>query len=48
MNNGGLVLAFIGALAFVVRIYARLIELGAETPAKNPYVDELYKLSLEG
>jgi methane/ammonia monooxygenase subunit C len=48
MNNGGIVLAFIGALAFVVKIYARLIELGAETPAKNPYVEELYRLCLEG
>jgi methane/ammonia monooxygenase subunit C len=24
------------------------VELGAETPAKNPYVAEMYKLALEG
>ena len=37
-----------GALAYVVRVYARLVELGAETPAKNPYVAEMYNLALEG
>ena len=26
----------------------RLVELGAETPARNPYVAEMYKLALEG
>ncbi len=35
--NMGVVVAFMGALAYVVRVYARLVELGAETPAKNPY-----------
>jgi hypothetical protein len=44
----GVVVAFMGALAYVVRVYARLVELGAETPAKNPYVAEMYKLALEG
>src|SRR5919201_709556 len=44
----GVVVAFMGALAYVVRVYARLVELGAETPAKNPYVTEMYKLPLEG
>ena len=38
----------IGSLAFLVRIYAMLIELGAETPVKNPYIAEKYKLALEG
>ena len=46
--NMGVVVAFMGALAYVVRVYARLVELGAETPAKNPYVAEMYKLALEG
>ena len=41
-------LAFMGALAYVVRVYARLVEIGAETPAKNPYVVEMYKSALEG
>ncbi len=44
----GVVVAFMGALAYVVRVYARLVELGAETPARNPYVAEMYKLALEG
>jgi methane/ammonia monooxygenase subunit C len=48
MFNMGVVVAFMGALAYVVRVYARLVELGAETPAKNPYVAEMYKLALEG
>jgi hypothetical protein len=39
---------FMMSLAFVVRVCARLVELVAETPAKNPYVAEMYKLSLEG
>jgi methane/ammonia monooxygenase subunit C len=43
----GVVVAFMGALAYVVWVYARLVELGAETPA-NPYVAEMYKLALEG
>src|SRR5690606_14977162 len=40
--NAGIVLAFMGALAFVVRVYARLVELGVETPAKSAYVAEMY------
>ena len=44
----GVVVAFMGVLAYVVRVYARLVELGAETPGKNPYVAEMYKLALEG
>ena len=40
--------SFMGASAFVVRVYARWVELGAETPARNPYVKETYKLALEG
>src|SRR5512133_2215251 len=48
MFTMGVVVAFMGALAYVVRVYARLVELGAETPAKNPYVAEMYKLALEG
>jgi methane/ammonia monooxygenase subunit C len=39
----GVVVAFMGALAYVVRVYARLVELGAETPGENPY-----KMALEG
>ena len=46
--NMALFVGLIGSLAYIVRIYARLIELGAETPAKNPYVAEMYKLALEG
>ena len=42
------VVAFMGALAYVVRVYARLVELGAETPGENPYVAEMYKMALEG
>ena len=41
MFNMGVVVAFMGALAYVVRVYARMVELGAETPAKNPYVAEI-------
>ena len=48
MFNMGVVVVFMGALAYVVRVYARLVELGAETPAKNPYVAEMYKPALEG
>ena len=48
MFNMGVVVAFIGALAYVVRVYARLVELGAETPGENPYVAEMYKMALEG
>ena len=40
MFNMGVVVAFMGALAYVVRVYARLVELGAETPGENPYVAE--------
>ena len=46
--NIGVTVAFMGALAYIVRVYARLVELGAETSAKNPYVAEMYKLALEG
>ncbi len=46
--NMGVVLAFMGAFAYVVRVYERLVELRAESPAKNPYVAEMYKLALEG
>ena len=48
MFNMGVVVAFMGALAYVVRVYARLVELGAETPGENPYVAEMYKMALEG
>ena len=48
MFNMGVVVAFMGALAYVVRVYARLVELGAETPSENPYVAEMYKMALEG
>ena len=48
MFNMGVVVAFMGPLAYVVRVYARLVELGAETPARNPYVAEMYKIALEG
>ena len=47
MFNMGVVVAFMGALAYVVRVYARLVELGAETPAKNPYVAEMYNWLLK-
>ncbi len=45
MFNMGVVVAFMGALAYVVRIYARLVELGAETPGENPYIAEMYKMA---
>jgi len=48
MFNMGVVVAFMGVLAYVVRIYARLVELGAETPGENPYIAEMYKMALEG
>jgi len=48
MFNMGVVVAFMGALAYVVRVYARLVELGAETPGEDPYVAEMYKMALEG
>jgi methane/ammonia monooxygenase subunit C len=48
MFNMGIVVAFMGALAYVVRVYSRMVELGAETSGKNPYVAELYKIALEG
>jgi methane/ammonia monooxygenase subunit C len=44
----GILVALIGSLAFLMRIYARLIELGSETPVRNPYIVEKYKLTLEG
>ncbi|MEM3103083.1 MAG: hypothetical protein QXL93_00190 [Candidatus Nitrosocaldus sp.] len=44
----GVVVAFMGALAYVVRLYVRMVELGMETPPSNPYVAEMYKLALEG
>ena len=47
-HNFYVVVAFMGALAYVVRVYARLVELGAETPGENPYVAEMYKMALEG
>ena len=37
MFNMGVVVAFMGALAYVVRVYARLVELGAESPSDNPF-----------
>jgi methane/ammonia monooxygenase subunit C len=46
--NMGIFVGLIGALAYLMRIYARLIELGTETPVKNPYIAENYKLALEG
>jgi methane/ammonia monooxygenase subunit C len=46
--NMGIFVGLIGSLAYLMRIYARLIELGAETPVKNPYMAEKYKLALEG
>lgn len=46
--NMGIFFGLIGSLAYLMRIYARLIELGAETPVKNPYIAENYKLALEG
>lgn len=41
--NMGIFVGLIGSLAYLMRIYARLIELGAETPVKNPYIAENYK-----
>jgi methane/ammonia monooxygenase subunit C len=46
--NMGIFVGLIGSLAYIVRIYGRLLELGAETPVKNPYMAEKYKLALEG
>jgi methane/ammonia monooxygenase subunit C len=46
--NMGIFVGLIGSLTYLVRIYARLIELGVETPVKNPYIAEKYKLALEG
>ena len=46
--NMGLFVAFMGTIAYIVRVYARMVELGVETPARNPYLAELYKLALEG
>ena len=44
----GILIGVIGSLAYLMRIYGRLIELGAESPVKNPYMAEMYKLALEG
>lgn len=46
--NMGIFVALIGSLAYLVRVYARLVELGAEVPARNPHMAEMYKLALEG
>jgi methane/ammonia monooxygenase subunit C len=46
--NMGIFVGLIRSLAYLVRIYARLIELGTETSLKNPYMAEMYKLALEG
>jgi methane/ammonia monooxygenase subunit C len=46
--NMGIVVGLIGSLAYLIRTYARLIELGVEIPVKNPYLAEMYKLALEG
>jgi methane/ammonia monooxygenase subunit C len=40
--NMGIFVGLIGSLAYPMRIYARLIELGAETPVKNPCIAENY------
>jgi methane/ammonia monooxygenase subunit C len=44
----GIFVGLIRSLAYLVMIYGRLIELGAETSVKSPYVAEKYKLALEG
>lgn len=44
----GVFVGVIGSLAYLIRTYARLIELGAEIPVKNPHMAEMYKLALEG
>lgn len=44
----GVFAGVIGSLAYLIRTYARLIELGAEIPVKNPHMAEMYKLALEG
>jgi methane/ammonia monooxygenase subunit C len=44
----GIFMALMGSLAYLVRVYARLVELGAERPARNPHIAEMYKLALEG
>lgn len=46
--NMGIFVGLIGSLAYLIRTYARLIELGVEIPVKNPYLAEMYKLALEG
>ena len=45
MFNMGVVVAFMGALAYVVRVYARLVELGAETGG-TPIEGKLYSRSI--
>jgi methane/ammonia monooxygenase subunit C len=44
----GVFVGVIGSLAYLIRTYARLIELGAEILVKNPHMTEMYKLALEG
>jgi len=44
MFNMSVVVAFMAALAYVVHLHA-LVELGAETPGKNPPA-EMYKMAL--
>jgi methane/ammonia monooxygenase subunit C len=46
--NIGIFMGMIGTLAFVIRVYVRLVEIGTEIPPRNPYMAELYKLALEG
>jgi methane/ammonia monooxygenase subunit C len=46
--NMGIFVGLVGSLAYLMRTFAKLIELGAETPLKNPYMAEKYKLALEG
>jgi methane/ammonia monooxygenase subunit C len=36
--NMGIFVGLIGSLAYLMRIYGRLIELGADTSVENPYV----------
>lgn len=38
----GFVPVMVGTLSYILRVYSRLVELGAETPPKKPYVAELY------
>jgi methane/ammonia monooxygenase subunit C len=45
--NMGIFVGLIGSLAYLVRIYGRLID-SYESPVKNPYIAENYKLALQG